>query len=80
MKKLRRNIMSGFFLFVILMLLELMIILFVHFFMDNYIDYFFPDVNTQIIVGLVWTGIRIIESIVTIIIFFRILNKQELCK
>ena len=79
MKKLRRNLFSGFFLFVFIMIIEILAIVFVQFFMDNVLELVWPD-NTSLvkrIVVLVWTLIRIIEVVAAIIVFFKVLNKQE---
>ena len=78
MKKLRRNILSGFFLFVLLMLFEFASIIFIHFFLDNFIELLFPNnANVQQVVSITWYVIRLIETVVTFITFFRILNKPE---
>lgn len=80
MKKLRRNLFSGFFLFIFIILIEVMAIVFVQFFMDNVLDLVWPDsyyLDVKQIIYLIWTLIRLVETVACVILFFKILNKQE---
>ena len=76
-KKLRRNLFSGFFLFILILLIEVLVILFLQFFMDDILLDLLPDVNVQIIVTLIWLGVRVIGWVFAVILFFKIINKQE---
>lgn len=79
MKKLRRNLFSGFFLFAFIMLIELLVIIFLQFFMDNVLDVIWPDNQSaaKIVIYSVWTVIRFLETIAAVLVFFKVLNRQE---
>lgn len=78
MKKFRRNLFSGFFLFAFLLVIEILAVLFLQFFLDNVLEISLPkDSNIQLIVNLVLLGVRLIGYIFAIVIFFRINNKME---
>ena len=76
-RRFRRNLFSGFYLFVLIMLIEILLIVFVHFFMDNVFDLIWPDSNVALWVSVAWAIIRLVETIACVILFFKILNRQE---
>ena len=59
------------------MLIEFFAIIFVHFFMDNVFELIWPDSDATIWVSFAWTLIRLIETVACVILFFKVLNKQE---
>ncbi len=79
MKKFRRNLFSGFFFFAFLLLIELLLILFLEFFLSDTILALIPDAGDDIslIVTLVLLGVRLIGAIAAVIIFFKISNRME---
>ena len=74
MKKLRRNLTSGLYLFFVLMLLEILLIVLVQFFLDNLFD-FLGIKNTWLY--LAWTLIKLSEVIFVIVLYHKILNRHE---
>ena len=82
MKKFLRNLFSGYFLVLLILLLELAIFVYIQFFMD---DLILSIVETNemdkelvsIIVSLVYLALKLIVFIVALIIFFKIVNKPE---
>ena len=76
-RRFRRNLFSGFYLFVLIMLIEILLIVFVHFFMDNVFDLIWPESDVAFWVSIAWGFIRIVESIACFILFFKVLNRQE---
>lgn len=79
MKKFLRFLLSGYFLVFVALIIELAAILFVQFWMDDVIQLILGEKSqlVQIIVSLSYVGIRLIIFIVSVIIFFRIVNKPE---
>ena len=81
MKKFRRNLFSGFFLFVFVMLIEIGIIVFLQFFLDDVIagilNVTSSSEDVQFILALIFLGIKIIEWIVSVVIYWKVLNKHE---
>lgn len=81
MKKIIRNIFSGYFLVIFLLILELGGLIFINFFLDDTVSYFNPELAKQSqindIVSWIYVGVRLLTLIVAIIIFFRIINKNE---
>lgn len=80
MKKFLRNLFSGFFLFIFALIIELLIIVFLQFFLDDIILLIVgegKDELVELIVLLVYLVIRLIASITAVVIFFRIVNRQE---
>ena len=77
-KKLRRNLFSGFFLFIFILLLEILVVISFQFFMDDILLSILPE-NSDVtaLVALTWIFIRIIGYVLAVILFFRIINKQE---
>lgn len=79
-KKLRRNLYSGFFLFVFVMLIEVLLVIFMQFFMDDIFGLIWPEIEKERvaeIVSYIWLGIRAVSFVLAILLFYRILNKQE---
>ena len=74
MKKFRRNLASGFYLFVFFMLIELLAIVVLQFFLDDIFSLMGID-NVWIV--LTWLILKLVESIAVLIIYFKVLNKQE---
>ena len=74
MKKLRRNLTSGLYLFFVLMLLEILLIVLVQFFLDNLFD-FLGIKNTWLY--LAWSIIKLSEVIFVIVLYHKILNRHE---
>ena len=81
MKKFRRNLFSGFFLFSFLLIIELAAVLFLQFFLDDVLlsSNWFAGSPIEVLaaVTLIWLFLRIIEYTIAIIIFFRVTNKAE---
>ena len=82
MKKFFRNLLSGYFLVILLLLLELGIIVVLQFFLDDILTAIIGSdqiTNEQIsaIIVFAYMGLRIVAFIVAFFIFFRIVNKPE---
>ena len=81
MRKFIRNLLSGYFLILLILLAELGLFIFFQFFLDDIIISFAIDelasITVRAIVGLVYLVIRIFIFIVALLIFFKIVNKQE---
>ena len=82
MKKFIRNLLSGYFLVILLLLLELGIIVVLQFFLDDILTAIIGSdqiTNEQIsaIIVFAYMGLRIVAFIVAFFIFFRIVNKPE---
>ena len=82
MKKFFRNLFSGYFLILLILLAELGIFVFVQFFLDDVISNFVTNENgasenVRLLIGLIYFLIRAIIFVVGIIIFFKIVNKAE---
>ena len=78
-RKFRRNLFSGFFLFVFVMLVELVVVIGVQFWLEEILNLIIPstDLNIELIKIFVFVGIRFIEFIAAVVVFFKVLNKQE---
>ena len=74
MKKLRRNFMSGLYLFVLLMIIEVLLLILVQFFLDNILQAIGAEFEW---IYLIWTVIRLVESIFVIVLYHKILNRAE---
>ena len=77
-----RNLFSGYFLILLILLLELGIFIYVQFFLDDTIARFISDEGpasetVKIVVSLIYLFLRMIIFIVAVIIFFKIVNKAE---
>ena len=79
MKKFWRNLLSGYFLIILVLLIEIGAIVAVTVFLDDIIAAIAgkQKEEVQAIVLLVWIFVRIIVFIVAFFIFFRIVNKAE---
>ena len=79
MKKFLRNFFGGYFLVLLLLLLELGIVIVFQFFADDIIVAIFGNANedVQVFVILAYLLIRLIVFIIALIIFFKIVNKPE---
>ena len=82
MKKFLRNLFSGYFLILLILLLELAVVIYVQFFLDDLISSIVEQNESSqtlvaIIVTLAYLGIKVIAFIVGLIIFFKIVNKAE---
>ena len=77
MKKFRRNLFSGFFLFIFIIILEVAFIFLLQFFMDDVLSLIMPEGQAKDIVVLIWSLVRIAETVATFILFFKVLNRQE---
>ena len=74
MKKLRRNLTSGLYLFVLLMIIEVLLLILVQFFIDNILQALGA---AYVWIYLVWGVIRLTETIFIIVLYHKILNKAE---
>ena len=74
MKKIRRNFMSGLYLFVLLMIIEVLLVIIIQFLLDNILQAIGAS-NEWIY--LIWTLIRLVESIFVIVLYHKILNRAE---
>ena len=81
MKKFIRNLLSGYFLVLLLLLIELGLIVVIQFYLDDIISLILgnavTDEKVSAIVILVYMGLRVIVFIIALMIFFRIVNKPE---
>ena len=74
MKKLRRNLTSGLYLFILLMILEVLLIVLVQFILEMIFE-FFKVSNTWLY--FVWGSIKLLEWIFIVVLYHRILNRPE---
>ncbi len=82
MKKFFRNLLSGYFLVLLILLLELAVFVYVQFFMDDTISQIVEHYNgsnemVSVWISLVYLLLRLIIFIVALVIFFKIVNKPE---
>ena len=81
MKKFLRNLFSGYFLVLLLLLIELGAFIFVQFFLDDFIanlaENKIASEEVAVWVSLSYLFLRLIVFIVAVIIFFKIINKEE---
>ena len=79
MKKLRRTIVSGFFLFILLFIVWLLFLIFIQVFMDDIIIALWPETHESAkqIVTYIWLGIRFVGFIFAVLMFYKVLNRQE---
>ena len=81
MKKFLRNLFSGYFLVLLLLLIELGLIVVIQFYLDDIISLIIGsaanDAKVVTIVLFIYMGLRIIVFIIALMIFFRIVNKPE---
>ena len=74
MKKLRRNLTSGLYLFIFLMLIEILLIVLVQFFLEAIFEYLSIDHKW---VSLFWASVKLLEVIFVLVLYHKILNKHE---
>ena len=79
MKKFFRNLFSGYFIVLIILLLELAVFIFIQFFLDDFLIVVLgtANENLQVIISLIYLLLRAIVFVVAVIIFFKIINKPE---
>ena len=81
MKKFFRNLLSGNIVFIALLLLEIAMVLYLQFGMDDLVSRIYSieenSEKAQTIVLLIYLVLRIIGFIIAVIIFFKIINKEE---
>ena len=81
MKKFFRNLFSGYFLVLLILLIEIAAIVFIEFFLEGVIETIStdPNINERVkdIIELVWIVIRVAVFVISVLIFFRIVNKHE---
>ena len=81
MKKFIRNLLSGYFLIILILLIELAALVFVQFFLDDVISAFISSEKTSqdvaIIVTLIYLLLRVAIFFISLAIFFKIINKPE---
>ena len=77
--KFLRNLFSGYFLVLIILLLEIGVFIFVQFFLDDVVIIALgtANENLQVILSLIYLLLRVVVFIVALIIFFKIVNKPE---
>ena len=77
--KLRRTLFSGFFLFILIFLLWVALLVLAQFFMDDIIVNIWPDSleTVKTIVALIWVLFRLVSFVFAIIMFYKVLNRQE---
>ena len=79
MKKFIRNLLSGYFLVILILLIELGVVVFLQFYMDDLADYIVSKTgasneSTSLIIALAYLALRSIIFIVALIIFFKIIT------
>ena len=81
MKKFLRNLFSGYFLVLLILLIEVAVFIFVQFFLDDLVARFVGSDATneyiRAIIGLIYLLLRVIIFVIGVIIFFKIVNKPE---
>ena len=74
MKKLRRNLTSGLFLFILLMIIEVLLVILVQFFLDNIFE---ALAISNIYLYVFWTVIKVGEVVAVVVLYHKILNRPE---
>ena len=74
MKKIRRNLTSGLYLFLFLMIIEVMLLVIVQFFLSAIFEYLSIDNKW---VSLFWGIVKLTEAIFVLVLYHKILNKHE---
>ncbi len=78
MKKFFRNLFSGYFLILFMLLIELAIVIYVQFFLDDVVlKHVDSESKASLIIALSYIGFKLIAFIIEVIIFFKIINKFE---
>lgn len=76
MKTFLRNLFSGYFFVLLLLLIELLAVLAFQFSLDYIVD-FFGWGDFHVAITVIFFVYKVIELIITLLVFFRILNKPE---
>ena len=81
MKKFLRNLFSGYFLVLLILLIELGIFIFIQFFLEDVLLAIIGNTeevsDVGVIVSLIYLLLRLVIFIVSLIIFFKIVNRPE---
>ena len=82
MKKFIRNLLSGYFLVILILILELAAVIVLQFYMDDIANIIVQETgaksdSTMLVMTLIYMGLRLIIFVVALIIFFKIVNKPE---
>ena len=79
MKKFFRNVFSGYFLVILLLLIEMGVIIVLQFFLDDILILIMGEFNYDVFftVSIIYLFLRIVVFVIAFIIFFKIINKQE---
>ena len=82
MKKFIRNLLSGYFLVILILILELAAVVVLQFYMDDIANIIVQETgaksdSTMLVMTLIYMGLRLIIFVVALIIFFKIVNKPE---
>ena len=74
MKKLRRNLTSGLYLFIFLMIIEVLLIIFVQFFLETVFE---ALSIANYWVSIFWGVLKLVEVIFVLVLYHKILNRHE---
>ena len=74
MKKLRRNLTSGLYLFILLMIIEILLIIFLQFFLETVFE---ALSIANYWVKIFWGVLKLVEVIFVLVLYHKILNKHE---
>ena len=81
MKKFIRNLLSGYLLVLLILLIEIAVFIVLQVFLDDIVEFILAqtniDVEGTLIAVLIYMGFKLIVFIIAFFIFFRILNKAE---
>ena len=76
MRKFLRNLFSGYFLVLLMLLVEIAVFFYMNFFLDDLIARIIGDesgnINVQVIVSLIYLTFKVFIFVVAVIIFFKI--------
>ena len=74
MKRLRRNFTSGLYLFIFLMIMEVLLLILVQFFLEIIFEALSIE---NVWISLFWGVVKLLETIFVIVLYHKILNKHE---
>ena len=81
MKKFIRNLLSGYLLVLLILLIEIAVFIVLQVFLDDIVEIILAqtniDVEGTLIAVLIYMGFKLIVFVIAFFIFFRILNKAE---
>ena len=79
MKKFFRNLFSGYFIVLIILLIELAVFIFIQFFLEDTLEFVLgkADGEVQLLVIFIYLLLRVVIFFIALFIFFRIVNKPE---